>query len=225
VAFRPWIRQEAQARFPKKLYGKCDPSDVVQDVQGEVAATIGSFRGSGTGQFHAWIAIILRSRILKLVRFWGRERRDIGRELSLNFSHDHVETVGSRSMRNSPSAAMSLEDGRQHLALAMSFCRKEDRELISLHLFEDKRHEEIAVVQGIEVAAARKRYSRAIQRLREAVNLVELLAGKGIDGPRLEAIVLHRLQGLDPTQIAKQLQLPESLVVHWLADAPRRREE
>jgi RNA polymerase sigma-70 factor, ECF subfamily len=225
MAFRPWLRRRAEVALPKRLSAKCDPSDVVQEVQSEISRTIGQFRGSAAGQFRTWVARILESHILKIARFWGRKRRSPKRELPLNPSLDRVEADGFDSMTNSLLTVNSLEEDRKRFVLAMSFCADEDRKLISLRHFEDKNHHEIAAVLGITVAAARKRYSRAIQRLREAASLIEVLSENGITGPRLEAIVLHRLQELDPKQIAEQLRLPKPLVAQWITDAPRRPEQ
>src|SRR5437660_823223 len=69
------------------------------------------------------------------------------------------------------------------------------------------------------VAAARQRFSRAVRRVGEALQLLELMTQRGWSGLQQDAIGLHRFQGASPGQIAERLQLPAELVARWIAEA------
>ena len=116
-------------------------------------------------------------------------------------------------------AQLSRDEEHERLELARSWCRADDLAIIARHLDEGRSHEDIAAELGVAVATARQRYSRAVRRIGEALHLLELMTRRGWDGPRQDAVGLHRFQGAGPRQIADRLLLPEELVARWIDDA------
>jgi RNA polymerase sigma-70 factor (subfamily 1) len=224
VAVRPWLRRRVHVQLPQGMAQKQDASDLVQECQAIVTAQIGSFRGRDVRDFRAWINRILQNRILRSLRFWREKRRNFKREVPLNPTTRQGEVEGLAPATMSPSEQLSLEEDRERLLLALSWCREEDHAVISLHLIEGRSHDEIGAELGLSIDAVRQRYSRAIRRLREGVKLMDLLAEHRINGPQQEAIVLHHIRGEHPKQIGARLRLPQELVTRWIAEAdPLRR--
>jgi hypothetical protein len=103
--------------------------------------------------------------------------------------------------------------------LAASWCHEEETRVIFLHLFEDRSHEQIAAELGISPVAVRKRYSRAVRRVQEAMELQGRMTGCGFRIEQQDVIGVHRFQRADPAQIAERLRMPEELVARWIAEA------
>lgn len=88
--------------------------------------------------------------------------------------------VQARSLDADPALSESLAAGapgteaetlraeqRQMLHRALMQLPESQREIVLLHDYEDLGHDEIAKLQGMSHAAVRKRYSRALEKLRE----------------------------------------------------------
>src|SRR4051812_42088320 len=58
----------ARLQIGKRLQGKVDPSDVVQDVFLEVHRQLSRFRGNSEAEFLAWLRRILAGQIAVVVR-------------------------------------------------------------------------------------------------------------------------------------------------------------
>jgi RNA polymerase sigma factor (sigma-70 family) len=214
---RPWLRQRAIAQLPSELARKEDGSDLVQECQYLAAVQINKFQGRSLGEFRAWLAGILRRRVLRKQRFWGEKRRDRAREQSLGPADNPSAALAATS--TSILERLSMWEDCQRLKLAANWCQEEDLSVISLHLFQGRSHEEIADGLGITSATARQRYCRAVRRVGEAMQLQELMTKRRIDGPRQDVIGLYRFQGADCAVIARRLRLPEALVERWIAEA------
>ncbi len=194
-----------------------DASDLVQKVQYHAAAQFSKFRGHSIGEFRAWMAGILDRQVFRQLRFWGEPRRDRAREepLSPAWSERGEPARASTSILD----RLSHEEECERLRLAASWCREDDLAIISKHLFEGRSHEEIADELGIGPAAARQRHCRAVRRVGEAMQLLELMTRRGLGTLQQDVIGVHRFQGADPGQIADRLALPEELVTRWIAEA------
>jgi RNA polymerase sigma-70 factor (ECF subfamily) len=214
---RPWLLQRARSRLPRELAHKQDGSDLVQECQSRAVRSFAQFRGRSQGEFLAWLAGILDRRVLRALRFWGEKRRDRRREQPVA----PAQSAGYELAASSTELLDRLArwEDCQRLKLAASWCREDDLELISKHLYEAKSHDEIAEELGIGAAAARQRYSRAVRRIGQAMQLLELLTRHGLDRTQQDVIGLHRFQGAEAQQIAERLSLPQALVVRWIAEA------
>jgi RNA polymerase sigma factor (sigma-70 family) len=214
---RPWLRQRVEDRLPRQLARKQDGSDLVQEALHGAVVQFDRFQGVSLGEFRAWMAGILDRRVFRAMRFWGEKRRDRAREEPLSPAWSgRGEPAGSST---SILDRLCLEEDCNRLRQAASWCREDDRAVISLHLFDGRSHDEIAAELGVAPAAIRQRYCRAVRRLGEAIRLLERMDQGGLSSLRQDVIGLHRFQGASPGQIAGRLQVPEDLVARWIAEA------
>src|SRR5436309_10049582 len=86
--FRAYLRLLARLHLDPRLRGKLDPSDVVQEVLLKAVQALGQFRGESEAELAAWLRQILARHLANTVRDLGREKRDIGREHSLEAAID-----------------------------------------------------------------------------------------------------------------------------------------
>jgi len=214
---RPWLWRRARTRLPRELARKQDVSDVVQECQYLAATQIAEFDGRSLGDFRAWLAGILDRRVFRALRFWGEKRRDRKREEPL--SPDWSARGEPAETGTSILGRLALEEDIQRLRVAVCWCREEDRAVIEMHLFEGRSHDELAAEWGVTVAAVRQRFCRAIRRVGEAMQMLELMTQGGLTAVQQDVIGVHRFQRADPGQIAERFQLPEELVARWIAEA------
>ena len=134
-----------------------------------------NFRGDTEAELAAWLRQILAHVLLhEIRRFGGAERRDIGREVSL----ERVLAESSARLGDalaapgsSPSERAGRHDLELRLADALARLPADYAEVILLRNVEGYPHEEIAQRMGRSVGAVRMLWVRALARLRQQLNL------------------------------------------------------
>ncbi len=85
-SYRSYLRVLARAQLGPKLRAKVDASDVVQETLLNAHRAIDQFRGESPAQLAAWLRKILARHLIHLARDFGRDKRNVGRERSLEAS-------------------------------------------------------------------------------------------------------------------------------------------
>jgi RNA polymerase sigma-70 factor, ECF subfamily len=173
--YRDRLRRAVQLRLDPRLKGRIDPSDVIQEAYVEAQARFDDFRrDSGVSPF-LWIRLITMQRLLILHRqHFQAKLRDVRREIPLEAAAGPaVSSFHLASMiidtQPGPSQAASRAEQQRELERALDGIRPGDRDVLVLRHFEHLSNAEAAAVLGISVAAASRRYYRALQRLKEAL--------------------------------------------------------
>src|SRR6266536_1563522 len=81
--YRAYLRVLARLHLDPQLRGKLDPSDVVQQVLLQAFQGLSQFRGQSEGELAAWLRQILARCLANAARDFGRDKRDVGLERSL----------------------------------------------------------------------------------------------------------------------------------------------
>src|SRR5688572_20730855 len=82
--YRPYLTLLARLEVSRRLQGKADPPDVVQDVFLDAARQFDQFRGSSEPELTAWLRRILAGCLAMLVRrYFGTHARDVRLERAL----------------------------------------------------------------------------------------------------------------------------------------------
>ena len=82
--YRSWLGLLARLQVEPRFRAKFDPSDIVQQTMLEAVRDWPKFRGGTEAELAAWLRQILAHVLLhEMRRFGGAQRRDIGREVSL----------------------------------------------------------------------------------------------------------------------------------------------
>ena len=163
---REGLRRVVARRLDRSLRGRLDPSDVVQEAQMEALKRLSDYLGRRPMPFRDWLFRTAVQRLFKLRRHALAARRDVGREQSLPASGS---TTGARPRLGhgtTPSQQLAERERSARLARLLKKLSDADRTILELRVIEDLPYEEVGRRLEIEPAAARKRYGRALLRLR-----------------------------------------------------------
>lgn len=165
---RPFLMQVAALRMPAKLRSRIDPSDIVQDAQLEAVRRVGEYLSRQDVSFRLWLRRITYELVLTAWRRHGQAaRRSVDKEVALPRESSVFLANSLMSKGHSPSARFEKDDVAERVRRAVSRLSEVNREIVLLHNFEGLTSAESALVLNIEPAAARKRYGRALLKLRE----------------------------------------------------------
>jgi len=81
--FRDYLRVLASAQVDPRWQAKLDASDLVQQTLLEAHRDMDKFRGESRAELAGWLRQILARNLANIVRDLSRDKRDIGREQSL----------------------------------------------------------------------------------------------------------------------------------------------
>jgi RNA polymerase sigma-70 factor (ECF subfamily) len=172
---QPELRAFVEIRLDPRLATRLDPSDVVQEAQMEVVRRMDDFLRRRPMPFHLWVRRTAYERLLDLRRHHRRARRSVEREAALP---DRSSLLLARSLLAgglSPSQQLEAQELAERVARAVDQLAEADREILLMRHGEGLPFEEIACLVGIEPAAARKRFGRALIRLQTALSAQGLL--------------------------------------------------
>jgi RNA polymerase sigma-70 factor (ECF subfamily) len=169
--FRHYLQLLARLEIGRRLQGKVDPSDVVQEVFLEAHRHFDRFRGREEGELACWLRQILAARLAKLVRRYLRTQgRDVRLERELAADIDRSSQMLDRGLvapENSPSQQAARRE--QGLLLAESLARLPEhyREVLILRHLEELSFPEIAMRLGRTLDSVKNLWARALAQLRE----------------------------------------------------------
>jgi RNA polymerase sigma-70 factor (ECF subfamily) len=130
--------------------------------------------------FRTWLQRTAYERIIMARRrHLEAGRRSLNREIALPDRSSHVLAKRLVAPAAHPSEQMHRLDLVRRVRQALSELGDADREILLMRDFEELSYQEVAYILGIEPAAARQRYGRALMRLHK------ILATQGISESEL----------------------------------------
>jgi RNA polymerase sigma-70 factor (ECF subfamily) len=169
-AYRRYLALLARLQISRRLQGKLDPADVMQDVFLEAHRNFSLFRGSSEGEFVAWLRQILAARLTNLVRHYlGTKRRDLRLERELAADVDRSSRVldgGLVSRQSSPSERAARCEQAVLLADALALLPDDQREVLVLRHLEELTFPEVAARLDRSVDSVKGLWTRGLDRLR-----------------------------------------------------------
>ena len=173
AAHRGRLKRVVHLRLSRRLQGRVDDSDVVQEALLGASARLPEYAADPKLPFYLWLRHLT---LLKLTevhrRHLGAQLRDADREVTLH--RGGLPEADSMSLAahllgqlTTPSQAAVKAEMRLIVQEALNGMDPVDREVLALKHFEQLSTSEIAEVLGMSKAGAGSRYLRAIKRLRE----------------------------------------------------------
>jgi RNA polymerase sigma-70 factor, ECF subfamily len=173
---RARLRRMVEARLDRRVRGRVDPSDVLQDGLVDALAKLPGYLADPRLPLFLWLRLVVGERLAKTHRdHLGTQARDAGREVSLY--RGPMPAASSAALaahllgrETSPTQAAVRAERLVRQQEALNALDPLDREVLSLRHFEELTHAEAARVLEVQEAAAAKRYVRALKRLKDVLN-------------------------------------------------------
>jgi RNA polymerase sigma-70 factor (ECF subfamily) len=180
---RDRLRRMIHLRLDRRLQGRLDPSDVLQEAFLEYAQALPAYINNPEAPFYLWLRCITGRKLHALHRqHLGTRMRDAGREVSLY--RGALPEASSVSLAaqllgklTTPSQAYLRTELQLRIQEALNEMEPLDREVLALRHYEQLSNRETAHVLGTSEAAASARFIRALRRLKELLQRVPGLLG------------------------------------------------
>ena len=169
------LQRMVRLRLDRRLQGRIDSSDVLQDAYLDVAKRAGEYIANPSVPVFLWLRLITSQRLAALHRqHLGAQMRDAGREVSLHRGAlPHATSASLAALLlgrfTSPTQAAQRAEMQIRLQEVINAMDPLDREVLTLRHFEELGNVETAQVLGIKKAAASNRYLRALKRLKDTL--------------------------------------------------------
>jgi RNA polymerase sigma-70 factor (ECF subfamily) len=173
--YRDRLRAMVRLRLNRRLQGRVDPSDVLQEAFLEISKGLADYVRQPTMPFFLWLRHITGQKLIAAHRqHLGAQMRDAGQEVSLYrgaLPQASSVSLAAQLMGRLTSASQAAIRAETQIRLQelLNGMDPMDREILALRHFEMLSNEEAAQVLGIKKSAASNRYIRALKRLKEMV--------------------------------------------------------
>jgi RNA polymerase sigma-70 factor (ECF subfamily) len=171
--YRGYLSLLARLQIGRRLQGKADAADLVQDTFLEAHRHWGQFRGTTEAELLTWLRRILAARIADLMRrYLGSQCRDVRleRELAAELDRSSQDLDGALLARqDSPSTQVARREEGVLLADALARLPEDYREVLILRHLEGLSFPEVAQRLGRTLDAVKKVWTRALDRLRRSL--------------------------------------------------------
>lgn len=174
--FRAYLRLLARLHLDRRLQGKLDPSDIVQQTLLEAYRSSAKLEGRNDAEKAAWLRQALAHQLAHAVRDVGRAKRDIAKERSLEAaledSSAHLEQWLAAE-QSSPSDQAARHELSLRLAAELEALPEAQREALVLHYWQGMTLPEVAQQLGRSPAAIAGLLQRGLKTLRRHMNVGE----------------------------------------------------
>src|SRR6516165_4863205 len=169
--YRNYLRLLAQVEIGRRLQGKLDASDLVQETFLEAHRHFAGFRGSDEPQLVQWLRQILAAKVANLVRhYFGTKGRNLRLERELAVELDNSSRQLGHDLAaslTSPSEHAVQREQAVLLANALQQLPADYRDVIILRHLEGLTFPEVARRMGRTQDSVDKLWLRALARLRQ----------------------------------------------------------
>jgi RNA polymerase sigma-70 factor, ECF subfamily len=176
---RERLRRMIRLRLDRRLSGRVDPSDVLQEAYLDVRKRIADYaRDPAAMPFHLWLRLVAGQRLTDIHRHHlGAQMRDAGCEVSLHrgpFPQASSVSLAAQLLGKLTSASQAAIRVEHKLIVqeALNSMDPIDREVLALRHFEHLSNDETAQVLALSKSAASNRYIRALKRLKDILSSI-----------------------------------------------------
>jgi RNA polymerase sigma-70 factor, ECF subfamily len=177
--YRDRLRRMIRLRLDRRLSGRVDSSDVLQEAYLDVRKRIAEYaRDPSAMPFHLWHRLVAGQRLTDVHRHHlGARMRDAGQEVSLHrgpFPQASSVSLAAQLLGKMTSASQAAIRVEHKLIVQETLNGMDpiDREVLALRHFERLSNDETAQVLGLSKSAASNRYIRALKRLKEILSSI-----------------------------------------------------
>jgi RNA polymerase sigma-70 factor (ECF subfamily) len=170
---RSYLTLLARVQIGRRLQGKVDEADLVQDTFLEAHRNFALFRGADVAEFLGWLRQILAANLAMLLRrYFGTQRRDVRLERELAVELDDSSRVLDRGLlapSSSPSSRAARREQAVLLAAALERLPVAYREVIILRHLEGLSFPDVAGRMSRSLDSVKNLWARALGQLRRSL--------------------------------------------------------
>jgi len=174
--YRNYLTLLARLTLGRRLQGKLDDSDLVQEAFLEAHRDFPQFRGSTEKELTSWLRRILAHNLANVVhRYCGTQGRDVRLERELQVELERSSQIadpGLVAVQGSPSREAAHREQMVLVADALSQLPKDYREVLILRHLEGLSFPEVAKRMDRTLSSVDKLWVRALARLRRVLGVV-----------------------------------------------------
>jgi RNA polymerase sigma-70 factor (ECF subfamily) len=171
--YRSYLALLARLQISRRLQGKVDAADLVQETFLEAHRSFARFQGTTEKELVSWLRQILAANLADLLRrYLGAKRRDVRleRELSLDLDHSSQALCeGLVAGQCSPSEQAAHREQAVLLAEALARLPEHYREVLILHHLEGLSFPEVGRRLGRSLDSVKNVWARALAILRRSL--------------------------------------------------------
>jgi RNA polymerase sigma-70 factor (ECF subfamily) len=171
--YRSYLTLLARYQIGRRLQGKVDAADVVQETFLEAHRDFGQFRGTTEAELTSWLRQVLARNLAGLIEhYFAAQRRDVRLERALAVELEQSSRALDRALvsrQSSPSDRAARREQAVLLADALDGLPADYREVIILHHVEGLTFAEIAQRIRRSVDGVKKLWVRGLARLRKTM--------------------------------------------------------
>jgi RNA polymerase sigma-70 factor (ECF subfamily) len=173
--FRPYLVLLGRLHLGRRLQGKLDVADLVQETLAEACQSLDQFAGQGDAELAAWLGAILEHRLAHTFRYYARAMRDAGRECSLPALEESSNRLEAwlAAEQSSVSAPAQRKERAVRLAAALEQLPAAQREAVVLHHLEGLPVADVARQLGRRVTAVAGLLHRGLKKLHSLLQDLE----------------------------------------------------
>lgn len=170
--YRDKLLRMIAVRLDRRVLGKVDGEDILQDAFVETARRIPEYLEQPAVPFFVWLRQITNQVVIDTHRrYLGAQKRDVQQEVALDRGTSSSTSLSGLVVQladslTTPSQFAVRGEAVSELARALEQLEEIDREVLVLRHLEELSNNEVAHILGIDKYAASKRYLRALERLR-----------------------------------------------------------
>jgi RNA polymerase sigma-70 factor, ECF subfamily len=168
-ACRRYLLLVAQRELAPELLAKGGASDLVQQTFLEAQRDFPRFQGQSEGELLTWLRCILLHNLGKFSRHYrSTAKRGLDREVALDCGSSTAGAEANLAADSlTPSGHAIEREEQEALQRAIDRLPEDYRHVLHLRYREERSFEEIAATMGRSVAAVRKLWARAVERLKQ----------------------------------------------------------
>ena len=170
--YRNYLLLLARMEIGRRLQGKVDAADLVQETLLAAYRDFAQFRGTTEAELMSWLRRILAANLVDLVRRYYGAKRDVGLEHQLADDLDRSSRDMGRVPAikdSSPSQRAVRREQAVLLADALEGLPADYGEVIVLHHLQGLSFPEVARRMGRSLDSVKKLWIRALARLRDTL--------------------------------------------------------
>jgi len=175
-SYRSYLRLLARIEIGRRLQGKVDASDVVQETFLEAHRHFPSFQGKAEGQLTQWLRAILAGTLANVIRrYLGTQARDLRLERDLGADLDQSTCALEKMLidpHSSPSEQAQRGEQTWLVAEAISTLPEDYQTVLVLRHMEGLTFPQVAERMGRTTDSVEKLWLRGLTRLKQAFSEV-----------------------------------------------------